>query len=94
MVEDSSVQLCFLNELSKFDICFIVQVEGNHDPNHVQEDEDKPEILEFEIRVKPWWPILCVCVGWVGEGRGIAHLTLYLVVLFQGSPLLSGDSSK
>ena len=44
---------------------------------------------------------VCVCVwegggggGWVGEGRGIAHLTLYLVVLFQGSPLLSGDSSK
>ena len=65
MVEDSSVQLCFLNELSEFDISFIVQVEGNHNPNHVQEDEDKPEILELEIRVKPWWPILCVCV-WGG----------------------------
>ena len=35
MVEDSSVQLCLLDELSEFDVGVVVQVEGDHDPNHV-----------------------------------------------------------
>lgn len=73
-LKTSSVRLCFLNELSEFDVSFVVQVEGNHNPNHVQEDKDKPEILELEVRVKPWWPILCVCVC-VGRvsGGGWGH---------------------
>ena len=41
-------------------VCAVVDEEWNDDPDAVEEDKDKPEILQFEVSVEPRGPVLQV----------------------------------
>ena len=53
-----SLYLVFVEDLVESIVDLVVVIERNHDPDAVEEDEHKPEVLEVEIAVKPGWPVL------------------------------------
>ena len=46
------------NQSVQLVVCTVVDVEWNDNPNPIQKHKHKPEILELQVRIKFWRPVL------------------------------------